>query len=276
MPRGYLGGYQASRYRTQGWRTARWRSSLMASYGRRLAVAAPVRRAVALRLTGGRRNGISGMLASRGFRPVGQRLPQEKKEQLTTIAGVAIAATGTLDLINGLTAGTGFQNRIGRQVSLKSVYMRYKLALNVPDITAGSLVDRTSPPQLCRMILFVDSQPNGAAPATTDLLVAATTTSQLNLNNRDRFTILVDKVYNFGAQMADAASGLQLTTPPWIQHFEVYKKIGIKTTFNAGNAGTVADINTNSLYQLFICDNGAVAANAVVYTGTTRLRFTDD
>ena len=56
------------------------------------------------------------------------------------------------------------------------------------------------------------------------------------------------------------------------------KKISIPTVFNAGTAGTVADISTNSMYLLTIYTQGGTIAAPTAGPGIDwycRLRFDD-
>ena len=98
-------------------------------------------------------------------------------------------------MLHAPTLGSDYTNRIGRKTNCKSVYIRGKL-----EITKAASVEIASVGcTLNRLIILLDNQPNGAAPAVTDLLSSASPSSQLNPNNRDRFRILKDKVYALDA-----------------------------------------------------------------------------
>jgi len=196
----------------------------------------------------------------------------ERKVNDIGTATYQINTTGSITLLANPALGSDFNNRIGRKVVLKSVYIKGKIQTeNSLATTAGDTVAQQG-----RFIIFCDMQPNGAAPAVTDLLVAALPSSQLNLNNRDRFKIYSDKEYvfdpyhvNITATTAYASTGRQ------IYNVKKYKKLNLEMIFNATNGGTIADINSGALYMLWIGDVAAGAntdLNAIV---STRVRYAD-
>ena len=111
-------------------------------------------------------------------------------------------------------------------------------------------------PCVARLVVVYDKQTNAAALTPAQVLTAVGTinaaTSPKNLENRDRFTILRD----IRTPMA-AAETTDYEPPPKAQ---VYQSITLPVTFNAGDAGTVADITTGSLYAIFISDQGCGSA----------------
>lgn len=220
-------------------------------------------------ITAGRRT--MGLPASRGFRPLGLRGTGEKKVIDVAAGTIQINTTGSFNLLNGCVQGSDYSNRIGRKIVMRSLYIR-GFAFPEPSATAAN-----SPSQQARMIIFLDSQPNGAAPAVTDLLNSATPASQLNLNNRDRFRVLRDQTFVFGPQVyaVSATAAPTVTGTPSVADVNCYVKMGHETIFNAGNAGTIGDINSGALYMFWI---GSVTAgtgqdaNAFV---SSRVRFLD-
>jgi len=177
-------------------------------------------------------------------------------------------ATGSPALINGCIAGSQNFQRIGRKVNMKSLQIRG--VLYPADLTTNA--------ELTRMIVVYDKQANGAAPTFANVVssqniagtVSSLATDMINLDNRDRFEIIRDKVFSFG--FGDATSGFA----PCPGSFEINEFIRLAdrpVIFNAGTAGTVGDIQSGSLYIFWI----STQANA---TGSTlqasyRLRFID-
>ena len=100
----------------------------------------------------------------------------------TTISPVAVA--GATVLLNGVAQGSDYTNRIGRKVLLKSMLFRANM---YPVLNTASPIGNT-----IRLLLVYDSQTNGALAAVADVLNAATYLQPTNLNNRDRFRILLD------------------------------------------------------------------------------------
>lgn len=163
-------------------------------------------------------------------------------------------STGAVTLINGVALGTDIDDRIGRQVMLRSVEMKGYV---YP--TAGTGVD-----QIHRVLLVYDRQCNGVAPAITDILKAVSTTAVRNLNNRKRFKILMDKVFPVSAS-GEANS---------IHTYTFYRKLRHPMEFNAGNAGTVADIQNGGLFVVTL-GTSAPGATAGGSNWTTRVRYND-
>lgn len=207
--------------------------------------------------------------------PVAAR-PRARAGELKAIdndaANYQVNTTGTFTLLNGCVQGTDFDERVGRKILCSSVYIRGSVVLeNANDLSAGV----TAGAQQCRMILFVDMQPNAATPATTDLLKEASPTSQLNLNNRDRFRVLKDKTFFMDPLITTAANASNAFNRTGY-NVKVFRRLNIETIYNSGNVGNIGDISSNAIYMFWI--GTAVAgtdtdSNAKV---STRLRFTDN
>ena len=215
---------------------------------------------------------IPAPLATRGFRFPAR--PGERKAIDVGVATYNIHTTGSFTLLNGSVQGTDFNNRIGRKIICKSVFIRGWVGAEVATaaLAAGS---NESLVQQWRMIIFIDMQPNASAPSVTDLLVSADPTSQLNLNNRDRFMVVKDKTFmgqNFGKAFT-AATGI-MGSDNSARNVKVFKSLNLETIYNSGNAGTIADINSGALYMFWIGTraSGTTDGNAIL---STRVRFID-
>jgi len=178
------------------------------------------------------------------------------------IETLTVSNASSIGVINYIRAGSSFCNRIGRKVEMTSVRVSgYFQAIQTAEA-----------PQLARIMLVYDRQTNGAVPALADIIqstdqAAANSTtilSGMNLNNRDRFTILMDKV--LGGTGGDLKN----------HGFKKFKKISVNTTFNQLNGGNVGDIQTGSLYLLTFLGTNCVTVTAPVTTGRIRLRFMDN
>lgn len=186
-------------------------------------------------------------------------------------ATYAVNTTGSFTPLCLPVLGSDFTNRVGRKVVIKSVYIRGRVQLDAA--TAASNV--ASLGQQARFVIFVDNQPNGAAPAVTDVLKEAVPHSQLNANNRDRFRIIKDKTYVFDPMIiSNTATQAHAVMNRTVYDVKVYKKLNIETIFNGTNGGTIADVNSGALYMFWI---GNVAAGTTDATAplTTRVRFDD-
>jgi hypothetical protein len=209
-----------------------------------------------------------------------QKLPtvltsKERKFSDRGVGGHQVSDAGGFTLLHAPTLGSDYTNRVGRKTNCKSLYIRGKLEITKASSMALCTVGST----LNRLIIFIDSQPNGATPAVTDLLVSASPSSQLNANNRDRFHILKDKVYGLDACAIDNTG--QNAENSWgrtIIPIKIYKKINLETIFNATDDATISSINSGALYMFWIGNAGfqASEANWVITANlSTRVRFDD-
>lgn len=185
------------------------------------------------------------------------------------------AGGSNIILLNGIQTGTGFFNRIGARIEMKSLKMR-------GTVTQGA----TSVQMMARVIIVYDRQPTGALPVITDILQsrdqtgAATTTggSEINLDNRDRFTIIKD--HQVFIPSATYAAGVQTNGPSYpggeqqemdINCFIKLKGLGVHYRSTA-NPTTIADIATGALYAVFVCTGTDSSWGAGL---SFRLRYND-
>jgi len=203
-----------------------------------------------------RTNGTSKPLApprTGGFWGVKSRSADEKKFVDTEING-DITTTGIVTPINLIATGTDFFERIGRKVLIKSFQVRSFMGLENINNASG-----------VRLMLVYDKQTNGALPAIGDILgipIASNPfVAMLNLNNRDRFVILWDKIYRM-----DLGSGI-------VTVLKKYKKLSHETVFS-GTTAAIGSIATGGLYLVQI---GSVAAGTtdVDQSSVVRIRFQD-
>lgn len=197
---------------------------------------------------------------------------KEQKVSDVSPASISVDTGGVFTLLHAPQPGTDMTNRIGRKTCPRSIQIRAQV--NVTPAATGTPVVCAA--QTARWILFVDFQPSGAAPAVTDLLTAASPFAHINLNNRDRFKILRDKIFPMGPVFfSDTATQSYITGENMCKSFKLFKRLqGIETIFNTGSAGTIADISSGALFSLWI---GSVAAgtNDCVAVQTSRVRFDD-
>ena len=175
-------------------------------------------------------------LATRGFGDMGLVPNREKKFFDMTFQSTAVSTNGSFYLLFCPRLGSDYNNRIGRKVIVKSLYTKAFFFVE----RALTNVDGFSPAQMMRMILFIDYQPNGATPITTDLLTNAHPLAHLNANNRDRFKIIKDKTYSFDPVLFDGTSPYRSSFNRTCADLKNYKKLNLETIFNSTNGGTVS------------------------------------
>lgn len=175
----------------------------------------------------------------------------------STVTGATTLTTfntsaGQLALLNGLVRGANATERVGRQIKMRSIYLRYVASI-APNTSGGSPV---------RVMIVYDKQANAVAPAALDILTVDNVYSPNQLSNSRRFVTLLDRVLNIGVGNPSAS-------------IEFYKKIALDTQFNAvGNTGTITDIQSGSLY-LFVWGSAGIQTASLVGGWTSRVRFED-
>lgn len=210
-------------------------------------------------------------LATRGF-VGGYGAKGEKKFYDINTATYQVNTTGSITLLFVPQLGTDFNARIGRKTKVTSLYIRGRLQNEI----AGSVQTGNIAAQQARMIVFIDLQPNGAAPAVTDVLVEALPSSQLNANNRDRFLIVKDKVFYFDPVINQTtATQSQAAFNRTGYNIKLYKKCAIETIFNATNGGTIGDISSGAVYMMWIGSTAAGVNTDVNAIVSTRCRYLD-
>lgn len=193
--------------------------------------------------------------------PAFMRAPQlrprpEYKAIDTNDTTAVMDTTGSVVLLNGASLGTDYNNRIGRKVIFKSLLIK-------GNAIATQATGTTQP---YRFLIVYDKQTNGATPAVTDILSLAGTRAPINLNNRDRFVVLVDLT----GSVTDATG-----TSDKIECFGRYTKLNLETTYNSNNNGNVTDINTGGIFAVTLGGNAA-GATAGILPFHCRLRFLDN
>lgn len=193
------------------------------------------------------------LLMSMGPRNHGpEKKNQDVNASITVSAGVATWSTPLL--LNPIAQGDTSLTRTGRQVENKSLYVRWVYSL-ASTSTGGSRL---------RMAIVYDRQTNAQIPLISEIFQTDNFSSPNNLGYNQRFIVLVDELTD------PIAVGSEYSTSGVI-----YRKLkNALTQFNSSTTGTVADINTGSIYML-VSQSGNLATTAPVFTIYSRIRFTD-
>ena len=202
--------------------------------------------------------------ASRGFYGTySLRGRAELKFVDTTAQNTTVTTTWSGILINGIAQGADFNQRIGRKSQMKSVLFNGNF---FPSTTSANAYQGI----YLRTAIIYDSQPNsGTFPLGTDIFAANNPNSPMNLNNRDRFQVIMDIRKQIGSFNTNATPALVAGSPS-NAYWNKYKKCSKETVFS-GTAATIGSISTGSLYLFWIGDFNGVA----MIDYYTRIRFTD-
>lgn len=171
----------------------------------------------------------------------------------TTVGGTSFTPLAAANLLNGLAPGSSAEQRIGRKVNIKSILVRYSAFLG-PTSVGGSPL---------RIMVIYDKQANATDPLVTDILLNNAFTSPNNLSNRDRFVTIFDLLTESVSQENNYAIAGTL-----------FKQVNLETMFNAGNAGTIGDITSGSIY-IIAAQCGKVTGEAPQISVQCRVRYTD-
>lgn len=185
-----------------------------------------------------------------------RNFPKSEWKYLDTAVNTTADTAGSLALCNGLVPGNGASQRVGQNISIRSIELRL-----LSYVTPATGVD-----QVHCFALVVDRQANALAMTGALYLNAATIYGLRLLENRKRFKTLMDKSTYLNAT-AEPGSGSYT-------HYYLKLKRPIQVEYNTGNAGTVADIVSNSLY-LYIIGSAAPGVTAGTIAGYVRIRYTD-
>lgn len=177
---------------------------------------------------------------------------------------------GLLILLNGCQLGSDYNNRVGRKIVNEFLDIT---GMMFTDIASSGAQLTTA--QVGRMIVLVDYQSNGAAPAVTDILESSEALSQLNLNNRDRFEILSDESYAFDHQYWSAMNVLQSGSQNCYSVSTAFSLEGLETIFNSSSTGLIGDISSGALYLLLTGTNPSGDGTDAVLRMSSRVRFVD-
>lgn len=161
----------------------------------------------------------------------------------TILTQTFINLNGTF-LLNGITQGTDYNQRIGRQITVKSILLNLLIAY---DLTAPSIGSAQNG-NLVRVMVIYDGQPNSGTLATgADILADQTsTTSPMNLDNRDRFKVIIDKRFNLNGMYY--STNLVAGNPTSV-YMSKYKKLNLDVIFS-GTANTIGSISTGAFILL--------------------------
>lgn len=179
-------------------------------------------------------------------------------------------------LLNTVVLGPAVYQRIGQKWNMKNYHLR------------GNIINALTTAEMSiRMLIVYDRQTNGVLPTFADVLQSvssagtATNTffSEINLENRERFIILRDRMWH--APSVTFTAGVQTNGPQYpgqdgewdVNEFIKMKGLGVCNK-NAGT-GAIGDIATGGLFMfLFNSPSGTDAAYAINWQ--SRMRYFDN
>jgi len=158
-------------------------------------------------------------------------------------------------LLNGIGTGTDASSRIGRKVTLSSIFIRWSAALGATSTGGGPV----------RIMVFYDKQANATAVTTAASfpLVSNSFHSTNELSYRDRFVTIFDHVtepLSVNANYAIAGT--------------LYKKLQLEMIFNTGPDANIGSISTGAIY-IMAAQQGSIGTDGPDVPFYSRIRYTD-
>lgn len=182
-----------------------------------------------------------------------------------------VAANGIV-CINAMALGPTSSNRVGRNVTVTSIFYRGIITFKTTNTGVISQATRT--------MIVQDKQANGSTPTIGDILLptspgVAQVYCPMNLLNSDRFRTLSDEVRLIFANGAigTGATGADQANVCWIEN---YMRTNIRVTYNNNGLANHTDINTNSLLMCFVGALSKTNVGGPIFNGHVRIRYTDD
>lgn len=178
-----------------------------------------------------------------------KNLVNAEKNFVDVSAAMNPAVTPAAVLLTPLGQGDDIGMRQGRSVKCAGFEFRY----HAISATAATT------PQVVRMIVVKDNDPNGVAPTITQVLVASTVDTPKNLAAfQGRFEILYDQVFALGTITAENSTLVVDLELPLKHHIEFI-----------GTGATVASSGAGNLFAFCMADQVATNASAGAFYART-------
>lgn len=194
---------------------------------------------------------LSGSFRSRQMVPVG-----ELKNVDTILSGGSVTGpTATvLGPLNVIAQGPGQNERIGRRVTMKSLWVRWQITMN------ASLGVGASP---FHLLIVYDKQNNAGLTGITSVLTSNSITAFKDLSNERRFVTLMDEwITPIGTGGPQSVCGQR------------FIKMNQVIEFNTSAAAAATAITTG-LVTAFIFQTGLITGSGPEYQFQSRVRYSD-
>lgn len=193
-----------------------------------------------------------------------------------------VPPAGCTDALNAIPTGTSANQRIGKKIFMKTLQIRGWIQRQGE--TSAALTKAMNSPVFCRMMIVYDKQCSNStnAPAGSLLQVSDNIYSVRNLDNADRFAVLLDETFCVNPGISgntgtySTATFYPATGIGSAIFFERFIKINLPTTYNTGTTGVLSEISTGALHCYTYTDGTNYGTAANVNGGFTfRLRYVD-
>lgn len=188
----------------------------------------------------------------------------EKKFFEDTQDVTAITSAGQIAFIslNRIPQGTTESTRVGGKCRIKSIHLRAQSIYAPPTAAA--------PNTAVRILLYLDKQCNGATATVAQIIETADEMAFNNLENSNRFNILMDKFYTHNTLSSTITAADVVVHYSTNKCFKYNHKCDIPLDFSS-TTGAITEIKSNNVGILAII--GSASGLSLVIT--SRIRFTD-
>lgn len=172
-------------------------------------------------------------------------IQNEKKYHDGTQVQFGIATAGNIPIptLLEIPQGTSVNDRIGKTVHIKDIFLRYKLGIAQTSANQGS--------DIVRVMMVKDMQANGAVPVVTDVLESANYDSFNKLENKFRFKVLYDETHSLNAPGGDGTNTVRMR----LQCRTNQDLKGMAMEYS-GTTGAIGEIRSNNVFLLVIAEAG--------------------
>lgn len=178
--------------------------------------------------------------------------------------------------LNGIAGGSGTNTRVGNKYRVKSIDVRFRIKphVNAADDEHANV----------RIVLLWDKHPKettagSALPSMADIFtssVGGEPWSHVSMNNRHRFRILRDEIYDVGVfengGIAGTHQGVSSGVMPHGRFYVRFPGEGAEVVCNGATAA-LSDIATGSIILCAFSQNASAAAPNVAFH--SRIRYLD-
>ena len=193
----------------------------------------------------------------------------EMKFHDVDIDDAVVSAAGTIQnsgSVLGIAQGNGESDRVGRKIIIRKIQWHYSLELFEVTNSANRPAS-----EIVRIILYEDTQCNGAAAAVTDILESDNYQSWRNLANSSRFKIHLDKEITINRESITENSDNTFSAPKSYRTGKFFKNCYIPIEYdNSATDGSLATIKSKNLCVLLLSKEGVSA-----FDSKMRLRYSD-
>ena len=189
-------------------------------------------------------------------------------------SAMGLNTTADIRLMNGLGVGTSDFQRSGQRIEMKSLRVTGQCQLL-------SSFTGTAAQSYGRLMVVYDRQPTGTLPNISDILAdqdtAGTSTtnafSGMNLQNRDRFAMLVDKRFEIPQVQVTAGvvtAGTAYPSAPCpdagvltFDEFRILKSLEARYLNTSSSPPAIGDLTSGAVYMITMATNNASGPSAL-------------